>query len=48
MSTWADVKAQAHDLLGINLTDADVVNMPLLATDPYGNFIKGPHGCRRW
>ncbi|MDH4558423.1 heme peroxidase [Pseudomonas sp. BN417] len=44
MSTWAVVKAQARDLLGINLTDADVGSVPLLATDFYGNFIKGPNG----
>src|SRR5215475_12177264 len=44
MATWATVKAQARDLLGINLTDADVGNVPLLATDAYGNFIKGPNG----
>jgi hypothetical protein len=44
MATWATVKAQARDILGINLTDADFDNVPLLATDPYGNFIPGPHG----
>ncbi|MCO6060363.1 heme peroxidase, partial [Pseudomonas sp. MOB-449] len=44
MATWAVVKAQARDLLGINLTDADVGNIPLLATDLYGNFIPGPNG----
>ncbi|POF39057.1 heme peroxidase [Pseudomonas laurylsulfativorans] len=44
MATWATVKAQARDLLGINLTDADVFDVPLLATDEYGNFIKGPNG----
>ena len=45
MATWAVVKAQARDLLGINLTDAsDFDNVPLLATDAYGNFIKGAHG----
>src|SRR5262245_21989579 len=44
MATWAAVKAQARDLLGINLTDADSNNVPLLATDAYGNFIKGVHG----
>jgi Ca2+-binding RTX toxin-like protein len=44
MATWAVLKAQARDILGINLTDADVFNVPLLATDPYGNFIKGPNG----
>src|SRR5215813_8315638 len=44
MATWAVVKAQARDILGINLTDADVGNVPLLATDAYGNYIRGPHG----
>ena len=59
MATWADVKAQAAEMLGIQLTDADVVNVPLLRTDPYGNFIPGaerlpavitrlgPTACRR-
>jgi Animal haem peroxidase len=44
MATWAVVKAQARDLLGINLTDKDFDNVPLLATDPYGNYIRGAHG----
>ena len=44
MATWADVKAQAADLLGIQLIDSDVGNIPLLATDQYGNFIPGPNG----
>src|SRR5262245_35622048 len=44
MATWAVVKAQARDLLGINLTDAYVGDVPLLATDAYGNFIPGAHG----
>lgn len=44
MSTWADVKAQAHHMLGINLTDVDVTNLPLLRTDSYGKFIPGAHG----
>ncbi|HEV2599988.1 peroxidase family protein, partial [Sphingopyxis sp.] len=44
MATWADVKAQAADLLGIQLLDVDVGNVPLLATDEYGNFIRGPNG----
>jgi len=44
MATWKVVKAQARDILGINLTDADFDNVPLLATDAYGNFIKGPNG----
>ncbi len=44
MSTWADVKAQAQSMLGINLTDVDVTNLPLLRTDSYGKFIPGPNG----
>src|SRR5262247_696596 len=44
MATWGVVKAQARDILGINLTDADVGNVPLLATDAYGNYIRGAHG----
>ncbi len=44
MATWADVKAQAADLLGIQLRDAEAGNVPLLATDQYGNFIPGPNG----
>src|SRR5262245_16884878 len=44
MATWGVVKAQARDFLGINLTDRDFDNVPLLATDAYGNFIKGPNG----
>jgi Ca2+-binding RTX toxin-like protein len=44
MSTWGVVKAQARDILGLNLTDADFDNVPLLATDAYGNFIRGPNG----
>src|SRR5262245_46264200 len=44
MATWAVLKAQANDILGIHLTDADFDNVPLLATDAYGNFTKGPNG----
>lgn len=44
MATWGEVKAQARTLLGINLTDADVGSVPLLRTDPYGNFIPGQNG----
>jgi Animal haem peroxidase len=42
--TWADVKAQASLMLGIQLVDMDVHNVPLLATDRYGEFIRGPNG----
>ena len=42
MATWGDVKEQARTMLGIDLTDYHVGNLPLLATDPYGNFIPDP------
>jgi Ca2+-binding RTX toxin-like protein len=41
LATWKDVKDQAREMLGIDLTDADVGMVPMLRTDPYGNFI--PH-----
>ena len=44
MATWAVVKAQARDILGINLNDADVNGGPLIATDEYGNFLPGANG----
>ncbi|MBP0445888.1 hypothetical protein J8J14_14015 [Roseomonas sp. SSH11] len=44
LATWADVKEQARTLLGINLTDADVTNIPLFVMDEYGEFIRGPNG----
>ena len=42
MATWNDVKAQARDILGIDLTDDDVLAVPQVLTDPYGNFVPGP------
>ena len=41
MANWGDLKAQAATKFGILLTDADVGNVPLLATDDYGNYIPG-------
>jgi Ca2+-binding RTX toxin-like protein len=41
---WGEVKAQASHLLGVHLTDTDVFNGPLLATDRYGEFLRGAHG----
>ncbi|PAL23673.1 peroxidase family protein [Sphingopyxis sp. GW247-27LB] len=43
MATWADVKAQAL-MLGIQLNDVDVGNVPLVRTDQYGNFIPDANG----
>ncbi|SCZ05370.1 peroxidase family protein [Microvirga guangxiensis] len=44
LATWADVKEQARTMLGINLTDADVTNIPLFVMDDYGEFVRGPNG----
>jgi Ca2+-binding RTX toxin-like protein len=41
---WGEVKAQASQMLGIQLVDMDVHNIPLLATDAYGAFLRGPNG----
>ncbi|MDG1117942.1 MAG: peroxidase family protein, partial [Flavimaricola sp.] len=42
--TWADIKTQARDMLGIELNDFNVHNVPLLMTDEYGEFIRGANG----
>ncbi|UUZ64942.1 hypothetical protein LP417_09440 [Polaromonas sp. P1-6] len=44
MATWGVVKAQARDLLGIQLDDLDALDLPLLATDAFGQFIRGANG----
>ncbi|MDH1263226.1 peroxidase family protein [Pseudomonas sp. GD03944] len=44
MATWGVLKAQARDILGIELDDFDVGRVPLLATDEYGNFLLGDNG----
>jgi len=44
VGNWAEVKAQALDMLGIRLSDFDVHDVPLLKTDQYGKFIPGPNG----
>ncbi|HYU46130.1 MAG TPA: peroxidase family protein, partial [Terriglobales bacterium] len=44
IGSWAEVKAQASTKLGIALADIDVLNVPLLLTDPYGHFVPGAHG----
>ena len=44
LATWADIKAQAVNVLGIGLNDDDVLNVPMMATDLYGNFVPGPNG----
>ena len=44
MATWAELKAQALNVLGIVLDDMDVLNIPMLATDLYGNLLLGANG----
>jgi Ca2+-binding RTX toxin-like protein len=44
LATWGATKTQAASMLGIQLVDADVLNLPLLSTDQYGKFIPGPNG----
>ncbi len=48
ISTWASTKKQAAQKLGLLLTDKDVLNIPMLATDPYGEFIPGPNGLPQY
>ncbi|MFM2078815.1 MAG: hypothetical protein RJA49_2705, partial [Actinomycetota bacterium] len=48
IGTWAATKQQAAQKLGLLLQDKDVTNIPMLAVDPYGNFIPGPHGLPQY
>lgn len=41
---WGQVKQMARTMLGIELTDADVLNVPVILTDLYGKFIPGENG----
>jgi len=44
IGNWAQVKAQASNLLGIHLVDTDVLDVPLIVTDLYGHFKPGANG----
>ena len=44
LANWADVKAQARNLLGIELNDMNVHDIPEVLVDAYGNFIPGANG----
>jgi Ca2+-binding RTX toxin-like protein len=44
LASWKDVKDQARTLLGIELSDQDVLNVPRVLTDFYGQFQPGPNG----
>ncbi len=45
LPTWAEVKAQAAALLGIQLTDYDIVSIPTVITDQYGKFTPAANGA---
>ncbi|BEL11681.1 hypothetical protein Q0Z83_098720 [Actinoplanes sichuanensis] len=42
LPTWADVKRQARDVLGLALSDLDALNVPMVLADAYGNLVPGP------
>ncbi|MFN0027540.1 MAG: peroxidase family protein, partial [Acidimicrobiales bacterium] len=42
LPNWKQVKEHSATVLGLKLEDKDVLDVPMLATDPYGNFIPGP------
>ena len=44
MATWAELKKQALHVLGINLSNEDCDNVPVLLTDIYGNLILSETG----
>jgi hypothetical protein len=44
MATWDTAQAQAFEKLGIDLDDQDGNNVPMIASDQYGNFLPGPGG----
>lgn len=44
LPTWKDVKDQALNILGIKMNDFDVLDVPLLATDPYGSLLLDGNG----
>jgi Ca2+-binding RTX toxin-like protein len=48
LANWAEVKEQAKRVLGVQLDDHDVVDVPLLRTDPYGNVFRGPNGFAQY
>ncbi len=44
IGNWKEVKAQAADMLGLRMNDADVLDAPWLVTDAYGKFTPGANG----
>jgi len=48
MATWTDIKNQAATKLGLQLSDHDITAVPMLATDQYGRFLRGPNGLPQY
>ena len=48
MATWADIKKQARERLGLKLSDFDVADIPKIATDQYGRFLRGRNGLPQY
>ncbi len=49
MASWATVKSETAEKLGLQLVDRDVNDVPLVAADPYGNYLPGPaRGLPQW
>jgi Ca2+-binding RTX toxin-like protein len=44
LANWADIKEQARTVLGIELSDFDIHNVPTLLTDEYGRLTLSPNG----
>lgn len=44
LANWEETKAQAATMLGIELVDSDIFSVPLMLTDEYGRFLRGPNG----
>ena len=44
IANWKEVKTQAAEKLGLKLSDIDVLDVPQLEVDAYGNFKPGAHG----
>ncbi|WP_304519296.1 peroxidase family protein [Actinoplanes aureus] len=42
LPTWAEVKQQARERLGLELGDLDALNVPMVLADAYGDFVPGP------
>ena len=44
IANWAETKAQAAEMLGLQFNDFDVNDVPKVAVDAYGKFIPGDNG----